>query len=571
VAANTKMPTDALAPAELMPKQDDPLLPANNTRPAASLPDNNHRGQHTAGGTVVACFGRVANELHRRLALGRNPGEVRQGEPVPAAGSASPAPAGSRHATAAAGKPGHPWDHAMIPSGPSREHRALAHLDARPKARQRGERRQRGCLWRGAVYLGTSLLLLFAATVPAAAACTADLPSCSAATNQTVLANGRPFLPFGMYLELDRQQARLPAGKRLKILKAAVLDMAARNVNLMVLYWCDFVYCRDLLDHAQSLGVRVMLYDENVSGFEEIARRFKGHPAFFGYFTSDDSNAGTTPGCHGPETARRHNGTRIHAAIRAIDPDHVAYISLGASATVDLIERTRSGAVAKQDCAEIIGTQTYPVYGDTGYREPLRNVVRFGRASRSLANRYDQAYLHNLQTFRHFDWAGDPSAVPTPAEARNMAYQAIVAGAQGLVSFTYGMEGWQIADHPALWTAVGELGAEIRQLGEDGFARNGRRAMGLPTGDAAIVAGLLTAANDPGRKLVIVVNTQPTTRQFSVSLPAMIPDGSRASLLFNSLTQRRPFDVATQGRRLAGTIAGTDVMVFSLACPSCGG
>jgi hypothetical protein len=100
VAANTKMPADALASAELLPKQDDWLLQAKDMMPAAGLPDMKHRGQHAPGGNIVACFGGVAHELHRRLASGRGLGDALQGELALAAGPVSPAPAEQQHSSA---------------------------------------------------------------------------------------------------------------------------------------------------------------------------------------------------------------------------------------------------------------------------------------------------------------------------------------------------------------------------------------------------------------------------------------------------------------------------------------
>jgi hypothetical protein len=97
MAADPRMPAGARALAELMPKQDDPLLPAKDRKPAAGSPDDDHRGHHPADGYGGACRGRVSNELHRRLALGGGPGQTRQGEPALTAESASPAPAAPHH------------------------------------------------------------------------------------------------------------------------------------------------------------------------------------------------------------------------------------------------------------------------------------------------------------------------------------------------------------------------------------------------------------------------------------------------------------------------------------------
>jgi hypothetical protein len=97
MAADPRVPAGALALAELMPKQNDPLPQANDMMPAAGLPDDDHRGHHAAAGDGGACCGRVSNALNRRLASGRGLGHARQGEPALAAGAASPAPAAPHH------------------------------------------------------------------------------------------------------------------------------------------------------------------------------------------------------------------------------------------------------------------------------------------------------------------------------------------------------------------------------------------------------------------------------------------------------------------------------------------
>jgi hypothetical protein len=96
-ASSSPLPAGALAPAELLPKQDDPLLRAKDMMPAAGWPDMDHRRQHAAAGDGVACCSRVSTALNRRLASGRGLGPARQGEPAPAAGSASLAPAAPQH------------------------------------------------------------------------------------------------------------------------------------------------------------------------------------------------------------------------------------------------------------------------------------------------------------------------------------------------------------------------------------------------------------------------------------------------------------------------------------------
>jgi hypothetical protein len=382
--------------------------------------------------------------------------------------------------------------------------------------------------------LGAILVLAMLAS-PAAAAeppCGDGLPSCSAATAEDIVANGQHFVPFGIYYELSQAQEALPKAEQLAAIRAAIDDMAGQGINLLVLYWCDLSYCGEILDHAQARGVKLMIYDENVEGFAEIARRYAAHPALFGYYIADDSNSGVTSGCHGPEDEARHNGARLRATIQALDPHHVTYISPGARATIEAMEQTPKGAASPQDCADIIGSQAYPIYGYGSYTEPLGSVYQRGRTSRMLADRRGQAYLHNLQVFRHAEAGDDPEAVPTPAEVRNMAYQAIAAGAQGFVSFIYGMEGWHLPDHPELWSAVGEVARELQDMAA--FLAGKRRVEPLATGTDAILATLITAEEDLTRRLLLVVNTADEAHDFDIELPvaarvAARLDGAAAS------------------------------------------
>jgi hypothetical protein len=411
----------------------------------------------------------------------------------------------------------------------------------------------------GLLPLLLTLLLTTGAGEAATDACTTADKSCSSATSNAVVSNGKPFVPFGMYYELNSKQSSQPATVRKEILKSAITDMARKNLNLMILYWCDEEYCRELLDHAAANNVKLMIYEETSAGFKEIANLYKDHPAFFGYFTSDDSNAGVTPGCYGAERKGRNNGSNIRKAIRTVDTKHAIYISPGAWANM---ERTPNGAVSKQDCGEIIGAQKYPIYQDTGYQEPADVIYKTGLYARALANKYNQAYLHNLQTWRYEEYGNDPGAVPTAAELRNMAYQAIAAGAQGFASFIYNMDGWNLPSQPALWTAVGNLGNEVKTIGR--FIANARNAQPVASKDRGIIAKLLTASDDPKSKLLVVINTGKAGRTFSLTLPATVASGAKATLATGSLTRKQPFALAASGRILTGTIAGQDVMAFTL-------
>ena len=57
-----------------------------------------------------------------------------------------------------------------------------------------------------------------------------------------------------------------------------------------------------------------------------------------------------------------------------------------------------------------------------------------------------------------------PSRYPTPVELRNTVYQAIVAGATGIMYFSYAWEGNLEDRDPALWAALGPINRELEAL-----------------------------------------------------------------------------------------------------------
>jgi hypothetical protein len=143
--------------------------------------------------------------------------------------------------------------------------------------------------------------------------------------------------------------------------------------------------------------------------------------------------------------------------------------------------------------------------------------------------------------------------VPTFAEERNMTYLALLAGAKGLIYYTYRDQGFNMREAPELWTGMKTLPEEIRALAP--FLLEGRR-LSLETGLADVFAGHWTAA---GRHVLCVVNTSSSAaREVSLALPPGL--GGKAVELFPA----RASGLGVQEGRLRGTVAPLAVSVCEI-------
>src|SRR5207244_947641 len=104
------------------------------------------------------------------------------------------------------------------------------------------------------------------------------------------------------------------------------------------------------------------------------------------------------------------------------------------------------------------GLETYPVNGGS----PLSLVYTSISQAVQAAAKFQQSPYANLQTF---NWAQNSTQrAPTFAEYYNMAYQAIVAGAKGIINYPFYDSTTYLPNYTELWAGLQTMPAEINQL-----------------------------------------------------------------------------------------------------------
>ncbi len=191
----------------------------------------------------------------------------------------------------------------------------------------------------------------------------------------------------------------------------------------------------DFLDLAHSLGVSIIIEPNDDGGIEPMLQAFNDHPAVLGWLVADDFNS----------AQRRHTPNSIlqeATLVNSISPNQLTYMS----GTTNRLEQYT-------DLVDIVGIQTYTVPNDPLFlvdRSLQRTLDVFGTGASIFAN---------LQT-----WTYEGDRIPTNDEVRNMTYQALVSGVDGILYYTYFDRRWDIEQYPELWEGLTAVVTEVNQL-----------------------------------------------------------------------------------------------------------
>lgn len=251
------------------------------------------------------------------------------------------------------------------------------------------------------------------------------------------------------------------------------------------------VMATEPIDDADAAQFTTVLKEAGAAGIFVIAgglaaadaRRIAAAPALLALKVADDANTQYTPG----EVRRRA------ASARQATPQKQTYISLA----VGLYEPERAYFAA----ADLVGNQSYPVG-----REHLIVTYRTMVSAVQSARQGGSVPVANLQAF---GWPGAPG--PTPAELRNMTYQALMAGAQGILYYAYRSPEVDLNGEPQLWAELRRLAGEIAELSPT-FLNGNRRELLAGTTPAVILNG--------PTDLLIIANTTRQSQRARMDLPA---------------------------------------------------
>ena len=255
--------------------------------------------------------------------------------------------------------------------------------------------------------------------------------------DHVLLENGRPFFPLGFY----EVSWTIPAAERLAMVK----DVAKWGYNTVHVGMRGDEYDGDgygaFLDACAKLGIRVIT-EFDVGRAESVIRKYRGKPAVMGWNPGDEpAPKGITP----QEMFRRYD------SFKQIDSDHIAY-------TVICVPSQYANYAAGTD---VLAPDPYPVP-----RRPVDDVYRRFKEAKAAANRVDTALWAVGQAFggQKYDKKGAWPRWPDAREFRGMSYLSLMAGAKGIIYYTYYDGSFDIRQAPDLLEAVQAFPAELRGL-----------------------------------------------------------------------------------------------------------
>jgi hypothetical protein len=330
-----------------------------------------------------------------------------------------------------------------------------------------------------------------------------------------ILINREPFFPIGLY-----HVSHDPALDSQRLADLEIIARAGFNVIATPLMLRN---AGPFLERADRLGVRVLVENNDREGLLAMVRGLRGRSGLLGWQIADDADSGR----HTPEQLRDR-----YATVKAIDGGRLAYISGG------FVKRLPPFVTG----ADVVGMQTYPVPG-----ESLTSTTNVLTAAMAAAAPHHRAIIANCQTF-----AWEKKRVPTPAEARNMTYQALCAGVKGVIFYTFYDRLNYLPDHKELWRECTALVGELKTLAPVLLDAERHTLKAKQTVEVKAACW-----RKRGEVYLIVCNTS-SSRVHRVTIPLPVSLGSEVRPLFDGTTRGFTFDNGAIG----GELQPTEVRVF---------
>ena len=285
----------------------------------------------------------------------------------------------------------------------------------------------------------------------------------------TLLNNGKPFFPFGMY----HVSWAVPTEHR----KAMIADIAKYGYNLVhvgikkgELKAASDTY-KDFLDECHKNGIYVI--SEFGEPALEVIEKYKNHPAVLGWNPGDEP---ANRGISNKEMFRRYD------SFKQLDPNHIAY-------TVICIPAQYKNYASGTD---VLAPDVYPIPNgsvDDVYH-PFKNAY-------NEAMKYDTALWGVPQCFGNY---GGWKRPPNGDEYRAMLYLELMAGVKGFVNYTYFDKGFFLPKDDELYAACKAVPTEMKPLIP--FVLNGKRSV-LQENPKGVYVAKWTM---DGRTAIVIVN-----------------------------------------------------------------
>ena len=323
--------------------------------------------------------------------------------------------------------------------------------------------------------------------------------------------DGRPFFPLGMFFEAKLTKERVdryakgPFNCLMPYVEPTKADMDYADAKgLKVIYTLKDIYVG--LGGAKARGIT------NETGeVEYITKRvneFKNHPALLAWYNNDEL---------GLDWLKRLTAHRD--LFERLDGDHPTWVAHY------MVEDIRSHLPS----FDVIGSDPYPIC-QTG-DPPISQVMEHTRITR----RGVFGARAMWQIPQAFDWGAyrvkdkDKTRPPTFDEMRNMAWQFIAEGANGLVFYAY--DSWEKmkwrTPPEEMWGYVCRVGEEVREKFPVFLSDDAAPSVTLITRDASVRAWRkggdvwLLAVNPTYKPKVVEFALDGFTQNRSVSLPSL--------------------------------------------------
>ncbi|MFB2971790.1 hypothetical protein ACE1CD_22735 [Aerosakkonema sp. BLCC-F183] len=337
--------------------------------------------------------------------------------------------------------------------------------------------------------------------------------------NGITIVNGKPFFPFGFY--------HVSWKSKPEDLIKDMQDIAAVGFNTIHASATEVNSYAQFLNEADRLGIYV--FSEQGIGLVNMVNSFKEKPAVLGWNIADDVDNGKLV----PQEV-----LKFHQQAKLADPYHITYIS-GYSNKIKNFG----------NCADVLAMQSYPI--GNGDDEISLTYDRVSLVRDAVAP-YQKAVYANVQAFawqNKKQGESHPIRIPTFDEVRNMTYQALLAGAKGIIYYTYHDNDWHLPSHPDLWAGMKTLVPEIKAI--NSLILNGIFKI-IDVGVDKVIAGIWTYQN---KALVVILNRSYARQEVSIAIPSKITN-------LKPMFENHPDKLALNGTRLSGFLKPLDVVVY---------
>jgi hypothetical protein len=346
-------------------------------------------------------------------------------------------------------------------------------------------------------------------------------PSSAAASqsyvqNGHIYVNGKAVFPFGFY------HVSFYGTAAQKLTDTQTMATTGFNSIDPSLETTDASY----LSSAATAGINVLpQFDGDPL---TLVNDFKGSSAIMGWAIVDDAN-------NGAKTPAQISA--LNASVKAADPNHITYISVGGGGNYSNY----------LNLSDVVGVQIYPIGCNGSGPSPIGIENSMLAPLVAEATPLGTPVIANVQCSSVYS-----GIVPTAQEVRNMTYQAIINGVQGILYYTYYDGGFYMVNEPSLWAGMELLPAEIDTLTP---IMTSTAPVKVSTGNANTLCAYWTYNS---QVYVVVISTDysgPDT--VSIQLPSAITGSGEA------LFPNRPKGLVLQsGNVLTGSVNSLDVHAY---------